>query len=109
MINDEEIILLCFYYGNLKKCRSLKRTNDAALSFAVNSFAINSFAFYDEFDLDTIEIPKSTYDHYGTKMANYQGFPLIVGDFYNVKLEMLVNVENRFEWIEGPEYPYGEG
>ena len=102
MFNDEPMILLCFDVNDEKKCRSLKRKNGAALN------TINSFEFDDEFDLDAIEIPNSKYDHYATKMANYQGFPLIEGGF-NVKLEMLVAVESSFEWIEGPDYPYGQG
>ena len=101
MFDNEPTILLCFYDGEEKRCRSLKRKNDAALN------TINRFEFYDEFELDTIEIPDSKYDHYRTKMANYQGFPLILG-LENVKLEMLVTVESPFEWIEGPDYPYGQ-
>ena len=100
MINEEPIILLCFDDNDRKRCRSLKRKNGAALN------TIISFEFDDEFDLDAIDIPYSEYDHYGTKMANYQGFPLIVGGS-NVKLEMLVTVGSSFEWIEGPDYPYG--
>ena len=99
-INDEPMILLCFYWNNWKRCRSLKRKNDAELN------TIKSFEFDDEFDLDSIDIPDSKYDHFGTKMANYQGFPLIVGDVDHVKLEMLVNVESSFEWKEGSDYPY---
>ena len=100
MINDEPIILLCFYGNNRRRCRSLKRKNDAALN------TIISFALDDEFDLYSIEIPDSKYDHGRTKMANYQGFPLILGGS-NVKLEMLVTVESRYEWIDGLDYPYG--
>ena len=79
-----------------------KTKNDAELN------TINSFEFDDQFELDTIEIPDSKYDHEDAKMANYQGFPLIVGGWEHVKLEMLVTVESSFEWIEGPDYPYGE-
>ena len=102
MTKDDPIILLCFYAGDSRRCRSLKRKNDAALN------TINSFVFDNEFVLDTIEIPDSTYDHQLAKMANYQGFPLIVGGWYHLKLEMLVTEESNFEWIEGPDYPYGE-
>ena len=94
MINDEPIILLCFS-GNRKRCRSLKRKNNDALNTIIS--------------FDTIDIPDSKYDHPRTKMANYQGFPLIVGGFWsNVKLEMLVTVGSRYEWIDGPDYPYGQ-
>ena len=100
MINDEPTILLCFDVYDARRCRSLKRKKDAALN------TINSFEFDGEFDLDAIEIPDSKYDHYLTKMANYQGFPLIVGGSDNVKLEMLVTVGSSFEWTEGQDYPY---
>ena len=102
MINDEPIILLCFYWDNERRCRSLKRKNDAELN------TIDSFAFNDEFDLDAIAIRDSKYNHTVTKMANYQGFPLILGGSDNVALEMLVTVESPYEWIYEFYFPYGQ-
>ena len=39
-------------------------------------------------------------------MANYQGFPLILGGVGNNKLEMLNKMENNPSWIEETDYPY---
>ena len=106
MINDQPTVLLCFNYDfddtnddNGKKCRSLIRKNDVGLR------NINDFSFEDEFDLDKIDIPDSKYDHYDTKMANYQGYPLILGG-YNKKLEMLITTEFPLQWIEQTDYPF---
>ena len=46
-------------------------------------------------------------------MANYQGFPLILGGWSaangrNNKLEMLNTIENPPIWVEGIDYPYSE-
>ena len=101
-INDDPIVLLCFSWGFNNKCVSLKRKNDVPLA------SIDNFEFDDEFDLDTIEIPDSKYDHDDTKMANYQGFPLILGGWDNVALEMLATIELPMHWKQGPNYPYGD-
>ena len=100
MINDQPTILLCFYIGDSKRCRSLIRKNEIALR------NINNFTFGDQFDLDTVNIPDSKYDHYKTKLANYQGYPLILGNWNNAKLEMLVTTELPMEWNEQTDYPY---
>ena len=84
MINNQPTILLCFTRDDSKRCRSLVRKNDGELT------NINNFSFDDEFDVDKIIIPDSKYDHRDTKMANYQGYPLILGGWYNSKLEMLI-------------------
>ena len=73
MIDNLPTILLC-YDDEDRKCRSLTRRKDGALSY------IEDFAFDSEFQIDKIVIPDSTHDHYPTTMANYQGFPLILGD-----------------------------
>ena len=67
---------------------------------------ISDFTFDSEFEIDTVAIPDSTHDHYWATMANYQGFPLILGGFYSNKLEMLNTIENTPSWIEGTDYPY---
>ena len=100
MIDSLPIILLCFDFYERKKCRSLSRKNDGALS------DIEDFAFDSEFQIDRIVIPDSTHDHYQATMANYQGFPLILGGLRNDKLEMLNTIENTPSWVEGTDYPY---
>ena len=102
MINDQPTILLCFDWDYRRGCRSLIRKNEIALG------NINNFSFDDEFELDTVIIPDSKYNHSYTKMANYQGYPLILGGGENVKLEMLVTTELPFEWNEQTDYPYSD-
>ena len=100
MINAQPTILLCFYSGGETRCRSLIRKNEIVLR------DINNFAFDGEFYLDTVNIPDSTYEHRYTKMANYQGYPLILGGYFNAKLEMLDITELPFRWNEQTDYPY---
>ena len=102
MIGSLPTIPLCFDDYEQRKCRSLTRRNDGALS------DINDFVFDTEFQMDQIIIPDSTNDHYGAIIANYQGFPLILGGTRNNKLEMLNTMENPLRWIEyeGTDYPY---
>ena len=102
MIESLPTILLCFNFNERRKCRSLTRKNDGALS------DINDFVFDSEFQIDTIVIPDSTYDHRGATKANHQGFPLILGGDGNSKLEMLNTIENPPRWVEyeGTDYPY---
>ena len=101
MINDQPTILLCFYNLNTKRCRSLIRKNEIALK------NINNFSFEDEFDLETVNIPNSNYKHEYTKMANYQGYPLILGGS-NKKLQMLATTEIPIRWDEQTDYPYAD-
>ena len=42
---------------------------------------INNFVFEDEFVVNTVAIEDSTHDHWMAKLANYQGFPLVLGGF----------------------------
>ena len=72
---------------------------------------INDFTFDAEFDLDAVipadaYLPDTKYDHYFAEMANYQGYPLILGGMSNVKLEMLVTTEVSIQWNEQTDYPY---
>ena len=106
-IGNLPTILLCFDENDSRKCRSLTRQNDGALS------DINDFAFDSEFQMDEIVIPDSTHDHGYATIANYQGFPLILGGMNEIlignnKLEMLNIMENPPRWIEyeGTDYPY---
>ena len=102
MIESSPMILLCFYRSRRKKCRSLSRRNDGALG------EVNNFSFDSEFEIDKLVIPDSTHYHYAVTMANYQGFPLILGGYYNNKLEMLDIIDNPPRWVEynGTDYPY---
>ena len=102
MIGSLPTILLCFNWNEERKCRSMTRRNDGALT------DIKDFAFDSEFQIDKIVIPDSTHNHYGGTIANYRGFPLILGDKRNNKLEMLNTMENPPRWIEyvGTDYPY---
>jgi len=100
MINRLPAILLCFDYDDFRKCRSLTRRNDVALR------DINDFVFDSEFQMDQIIIPDSTHNHYLATIANYKGFPLILGGAGNNKLEMLDTMENPLRWVEGTDYPY---
>ena len=100
MINDQPTILLCFHTRNAKRCRSLIRKNDGGLTI------IDNFSFEDEFDLDKIDISDSKYEHYDTQIANYQGYPLMLGGWYHSKLEMLVTTEFPLQWIEQTDYPF---
>ena len=102
MIDSLPIILLCFDWYEKRKCRSLTRRNDRTLG------DIEVFAFDSEFQIDSMVIPDSTHDHWLATIANYQGFPLILGGSRNNKLEMLNVMENPPRWIEYEEtdYPY---
>ena len=99
MIDSSPTVLLCFDLYEKRKCRSLTRKNDGTL------VGINDFGFDSEFEIDKIAIPDSKHDHFAPTMANYQGYPLILGGWNN-KLEMLNTVENTPSWIEGTDYPY---
>ena len=102
MIDGLPTILLCFGENERRKCRSLTRRNDGALSNT------NEFNFDSAFEIDKVTIPDSTHDHQDTTMANYQGFPLILGGYNNNKLEMLNTIKNPLKWVkyEGTDYPY---
>ena len=100
MIDSSPTILLCFDRNGKRKCRSLTRRNDGKLG------GISDFTFDSEFEIDKIDIPDSTHGHLYATMANYQGFPLILGGENSNKLEMLNSMENTPSWIEGTDYPY---
>ena len=102
MINDQRTILLCFDANDPRRCRSLVRKNDGELT------NINNFSFDNEFDLDTVNIADTNYDHDDTEMANYQGYPMILGGTNNTKLEMLVTSESPVQWNEQTDYPYSD-
>ena len=102
MIDSLPTILLCFDFEERTKCRSLTRINDGTLT------DIKDFAFDSEFQIDKIVIPDPTHDHYAATIANYQGFPLILGGLNNNKLEILNTMKNPLRWVEyeGTDFPY---
>ena len=102
MIESSPTILLCFDLREKRKCRLLTRRSNGELS------GINGFAFYSEFEIDKVAIPDSTHGHYEATMANYQGFPLILGGLNNNRLEMINIMENTPSWMEGTDYPYAK-
>ena len=103
VIESLTTILLCFEKSDeRRKCRSLKRKNDGPLS------SVNNFVFDTEFDLDPVLIPDTKHDHWMSSIANYQGFPLVLGATNNNKLEMLDAMKSPPEWVqyEETDYPY---
>ena len=96
MIKGLPTILGCDGYG----CNSFIRRNNDALS------DINDFDFDSEFEIDTVVIPEFSHYHEYARIANYQGFPLILGGYENNKLEMLNTLENQPIWVEYEDYPY---
>ena len=100
MIDSSPTVLMCFDSNERRKCRSLTRRNDGELG------GINDFTFDSEFEIDKIVVPDSTHYHFMATIANYQGFPLILGGENSNKLEMLNSMENTPSWIEGTDYPY---
>ena len=103
LIDSLVTILLCFFDSSEKRnCRSLTRRRNGPLS------SIDNFDFETEFELDGILIPDSTHDHWMSSIANYQGFPLVLGGTNNAKLEMLDTRKSPLEWVqyEDTDYPY---
>ena len=103
LIDSIMTILLCFSGTNERRtCRSLTRKINGPLS------SIYNFDFETEFEVDGILIPDSTHDHWMSSIANYQGFPLVLGGTNNVQLEMLDTIKSPPEWVdyEGTNYPY---
>ena len=107
MIDSLPTILLCFYFGGETRCRSLIRRNEGALH-DINNFVVDS-------EIDKIDIPDTKHAHHGSEIANYQGFPLILGgrdghsgakQNTNNKLERLDSIENPPRWLEESNYPY---
>ena len=103
LIDNMPTLLLCFEYYERKLCRTLTRKNDGALN------DINDFVFQNEFELNGIAIPRSNHAHHWNTIANYQGYPFILGGWNNGgnnKLEMLNIKMNPPRWIERAEYPF---
>ena len=102
LINNAPTIILCFSESDEKRnCRSLIRTNGGTLGDFNGGIGFDS-----EFGLGSL--PNSNHDHWMSSIANYQGFPLVLGGTNNNKLEMLNTMKNPPEWVEyeGTDYPY---
>ena len=107
MIENQHVIFLCFPYlddGSAdRKCRTLKQHNIGPLN------DIETFEFETEFLLENVD-NDSRDSHGGSTIANYQGFPIVLGGFEwmyespNRKLEIFDTVQNR--WLQKKEYPY---
>ena len=101
MIDSVMTILLCFSGTNERRiCRALTQRNDNALS------RITDFVFDTEFELDRVSIPGSKHDHWMSSIANYQGFPLVLGGTNNVELEMLDTRKKPLEWVQYEDTDY---
>ena len=104
-INFLPTILLCFDWIDSKtrsrRCRSLTRRNDGPLS-DIKDFDV-------EFEVNKVAISDSAHPHLHATMANYFGFPLILGGSNNNNLEMLNTMESPPAWIEHENYPYSTG
>ena len=68
--------------------------------------SIDDFDFENEFELDGILIPDSKHDHWMSSIANYQGFPLVLGGTNNAKLEMLDTRKSPLEWVQYEDTDY---
>ena len=103
IFNAEPSIFMCFDYNTKRKCIILKRRNKNPLNNR------DAFIFDNEFDIDKT-LSETKYDHYGSTIANYHGYPLVLGGMGNssstgnTKLEMFQPDKNG--WIEGTDYPY---
>ena len=73
MVDNIPNIFLCFEYWERRMCRTLTRKNIGALS------DINDFIYKNEFERNEIAIPRSHHRHHKNTIANYKGFPLILG------------------------------
>ena len=102
IIDNSPTIILCFDLNEQNLCRSFTRISNDALSEVTN------FVSEAQFDLDKISIANSTYEHFTATIANYQGFPLVLGGNKNNRLEMLDTMQNPALWVNyyGTEYPY---
>ena len=94
---------MCFDFNAKRKCIILKRRKNNPLNNG------DVFVFNNDFDMDNT-LPETNYDHHGSTIANYHGYPLVLGGMGNssstgnTKLEMFQ--PDKSCWKEGKEYPY---
>ena len=95
MINNDPVIFLCFSKGeqwNGEQCRiSIQRSTNSVMT-------ITDFEFETDSYLDSKE------NHRGTRLANYNGFPLALGGTENAALEMFDPSSNS--WVKKTSYPF---
>ena len=104
IVDNVPTIFLCFpndqNHSNI--CRTLTVRKNHLLS------SINDFNFGNEFKLDTIK-KEASYGHIGSKLANYNGYPLAMGGWdhpkgANAQLEMFDVKQNQ--WMQKKQYPF---
>ena len=95
---NETVLLLCFEYFEKRKCQSLKRLTDNLLS------TIEDFDFDLEFNLKAE--PSPHHSHYSASIANYKGFPMVLGGCGESKCHNKLEIFdfNRNQWFYGDEY-----
>ena len=93
IVNSKPLIFLCFSFDwKCGVCRTLERNEDGSLS--------DDFGSESECNIGM----NAHYDHSGSTMANYQGFPLVLGGLKNSKLEIFDTSQNLWEQLA--DYPY---
>ena len=97
IMDEIPVIFLCFDWSNYKKCRNLRKQKTNLLNTVID------FEFETEFLLDE-KINNSIFAHYGSAIANYQGFPLVLGDWDHSKLEMFDIIQSQ--WVQKSDYPF---
>ena len=95
IVNGKPLIFLCFSFDwKCGVCRTLERHEDGSLSVT------DDFGSESECNIGM----NSHYDHSGSTMANYQGFPLVLGGLKHSKLEIFDTTKNVWEQLA--DYPY---
>ena len=98
IVNSKPLIFLCFEKDwKSGECHTLERRRNGLLSVT------DDFGFESEFIIAEIQ-NDAHYDHTGSTMANYQGFPLVLGGLKNSKLEIFDTSQNL--WKQLADYPY---
>ena len=95
IVNSKPLIFLCFEKDwKSGECRTLERHENGLLSFT------------DDFTFNIGQIKKDTrYDHSGSTMANYQGFPLVLGGWSGgATLEIFDTSQNLWEQLADYHY-----
>ena len=98
MIHEIPKIFLCFPNREFRKCRSLSKHK--------NDLWSHGFDFETKFSFETMR--NTIYRHQHSKIANYRGFPLVLGSWMDpidgVKLEMFDTTKS--EWFPKNDYPF---
>ena len=98
IVNSMPLIFLCFSFDwKSGECRTLTRHKNGLLSVT------DDFKLESEFEIGQIQ-NDAYYDHSGSTIANYQGFPLVLGGLKNSKLEIFDTSKNLWEQLA--DYPH---